>query len=120
MEPLLKDCYTKPVNLTEVTTLQRGLLQPAFQPICASQLYPCHKHLIKWSLPCQKCERNVSKPEFNLTSIKLKIQLVAVNYIPEVRIMSIPNLHYMKESQVLLTLLNPVENLAHVTLLECD
>lgn len=45
---------------------------------------------------------------------------VCSNYIPEVRIMSIPNLRYMKESQVLLTLTNPVENLTHVTLLECE
>ncbi|XP_036096077.1 dynactin subunit 4 isoform X3 [Molossus molossus] len=121
VEPLPEDYYTRPVNLTEVTTLQQRLLQPDFQPICASQLYPRHKHLlIKRSLRCRKCEHNLSKPEFNPTSIKFKIQLVAVNYIPEVRIMSIPNLRYMKESQVLLTLTNPVENLTHVTLLECD
>ncbi|XP_032106071.1 dynactin subunit 4 isoform X3 [Sapajus apella] len=121
VEPLPEDYYTRPVNLTEVTTLQQRLLQPDFQPVCASQLYPRHKHLlIKRSLRCRKCEHNLSKPEFNPTSIKFKIQLVAVNYIPEVRIMSIPNLRYMKESQVLLTLTNPVENLTHVTLLECE
>ncbi|XP_062943048.1 dynactin subunit 4 isoform X1 [Cynocephalus volans] len=121
VEPLPEDYYTRPVNLTEVTTLHQRLLQPDFQPICASQLYPRHKHLlIKRSLRCRKCEHNLSKPEFNPTSIKFKIQLVAVNYIPEVRIMSIPNLRYMKESQVLLTLTNPVENLTHVTLLECE
>lgn len=34
--------------------------------------------------------------------------------------MSIPNRRYMKESQVLLTLTNPVENLTHVTLKECE
>uniref|UniRef100_A0A7N8XZV0 Dynactin subunit 4 n=1 Tax=Mastacembelus armatus TaxID=205130 RepID=A0A7N8XZV0_9TELE len=61
-----------------------------------------------------------SKPEFNPTSIKFKIQLVAVSYIPEVRIMSIPNLRYMKESQVLLTLTNPVENITHVALAACE
>ncbi|KAG8128517.1 hypothetical protein E2320_015351 [Naja naja] len=121
VEPLLEDYYTRPVNLTEVTTLKQRLLQPDFQPICASQLYPRHKHLlIKRSLRCRKCEHNLSKPEFNPTSIKFKIQLAAVNYIPEVRIMSIPNLRYMKESQVLLTLTNPVENLTHVTLKECE
>ncbi|EDL09829.1 dynactin 4, isoform CRA_d [Mus musculus] len=121
VEPLPEDYYTRPVNLTEVTTLQQRLLQPDLQPVSASQLYPRHKHLlIKRSLRCRKCEHNLSKPEFNPTSIKFKIQLVAVNYIPEVRIMSIPNLRYMKESQVLLTLTNPVENLTHVTLLECD
>uniref|UniRef100_A0A4W2GKE4 Dynactin subunit 4 n=1 Tax=Bos indicus x Bos taurus TaxID=30522 RepID=A0A4W2GKE4_BOBOX len=97
VEPLPEDYYTRPVNLTEVTTLQQRLLQPDFQPVCASQLYPRHKHLlIKRSLRCRKCEHNLSKPEFNPTSIKFKIQMVAVNYIPEVRIMSIPNLRYMK------------------------
>ncbi|XP_028906118.1 dynactin subunit 4 isoform X4 [Ornithorhynchus anatinus] len=121
VEPLPEDYYTRPVNLTEVTTLRQRLLQPDFQPVCASQLYPRHKHLlIKRSLRCRKCEHNLSKPEFNPTSIKFKIQLVAVSYIPEIRIMSIPNLRYMKESQVLLTLTNPVENLTHVTLMECE
>ncbi|MBN3281601.1 DCTN4 protein, partial [Polyodon spathula] len=121
VEPLPEDYYTRPINLPEVTTLRQRLLQPDFQPISASQLYPRHKHLlIKRSLRCRKCEHNLSKPEFNPTSIKFKIQLVALNYIPEVRIMSIPNLRYLKESQVLLTLTNPVENITHVTLHPCE
>ncbi|MFT7802643.1 dynactin subunit 4 isoform X2 [Arapaima gigas] len=124
VEPLPEDCYTRPVNLPEVTTLRQRLLQPDFQPAGASQMFPKHKHLlIKRSLRCRKCEHNLSKPEFNPTSIKFKIQLVAVNYIPEVRIMSIPNLRYMKASgnlQVLLTLTNPLENITRVTLLPCE
>uniref|UniRef100_H3BB34 Dynactin subunit 4 n=1 Tax=Latimeria chalumnae TaxID=7897 RepID=H3BB34_LATCH len=121
VEPLPEDYYTRPINLPEVTTLRQRLLQPDFQPTGASQLHPRHKHLlIKRSLRCRKCEHNLSKPEFNPTSIKFKIQMVAVNYIPEVRIMSIPNLRYQKESQVLLTLTNPVENIIHVTLLPCE
>ncbi|XP_043559028.1 dynactin subunit 4 isoform X1 [Chiloscyllium plagiosum] len=121
VEPLPEDYYTRALNLPEVTTLHQRLLQPDFQPISASQLYPKHKHLlIKRSLRCRKCEHNLSKPEFNPTSIKFKIQLVAVNYVPEVRILSIPNMRFMKESQVLLTLTNPVENLTHVTLLPCE
>ncbi|XP_023370252.1 dynactin subunit 4 [Otolemur garnettii] len=97
VEPLPEDYYTRPVNLTEGNFI-----------------------LFLYIFCSAKCEHNLSKPEFNPTSIKFKIQLVAVNYIPEVRIMSIPNLRYMKESQVLLTLTNPVENLTHVTLLECE
>ncbi|KAG7241849.1 hypothetical protein INR49_024819 [Caranx melampygus] len=121
VEPLPEDCYTRPISLPEVTTLRQRLLQPDFQPAGASQLHPRHKHLLmKRSLRCRKCEHNLSKPEFNPTSIKFKIQLVAVSYIPEVRIMSIPNLRYMKESQVLLTLTNPVENITHVTLAACE
>ncbi|XP_036379515.1 dynactin subunit 4 isoform X1 [Megalops cyprinoides] len=121
VEPLPDDFYIWPVSLPEVTTLRQRLLQPDFQPAGASQLHPKHKHLlIKRSLRCRKCEHNLSKPEFNPTSIKFKIQLVAVNYIPEVRIMSIPNLRFMKESQVLLTLTNPVESVTHVTLVGCE
>uniref|UniRef100_A0A8C5HUT9 Dynactin subunit 4 n=1 Tax=Gouania willdenowi TaxID=441366 RepID=A0A8C5HUT9_GOUWI len=117
VEPLPEDCYSRPISLPEVTTLRQRLLQPDFQPAGASQLHPRHKHLLmKRSLRCRKCEHNLSKPEFNPTSIKFKIQLVAVSYIPEVRIMSIPNLRHLKESQVLLTLTNPVENITHVTL----
>uniref|UniRef100_A0A8B9KJP7 Dynactin subunit 4 n=1 Tax=Astyanax mexicanus TaxID=7994 RepID=A0A8B9KJP7_ASTMX len=121
VEPLPEDCYTRPINLPEVTTLRQRLLQPDFQPAGASQLHPKHKHLLmKRSLRCRKCEHNLSKPEFNPTSIKFKIQLVAVSYIPEVRIMSIPNLRHMKESQVLLTLTNPVESITHVSLFTCE
>ncbi|XP_077588472.1 dynactin subunit 4 isoform X1 [Stigmatopora nigra] len=121
VEPLPEDCYTRPICLPEVTRLRQRLLQPDFQPAGASQLHPRHKHLLmKRSLRCKKCEHNLSKPEFNPTSIKFKIHLVAVSYIPEVRIMSIPNLRHMKESQVLLTLTNPVENVTHVTLISCD
>ncbi|KAG2455275.1 DCTN4 protein, partial [Polypterus senegalus] len=54
VEPLPEDYYTRPINLPEVTTLRQRLLQPDFQPICASQLYPRHKHLlIKRSLRCR-------------------------------------------------------------------
>ncbi|XP_062841268.1 dynactin subunit 4 isoform X2 [Trichomycterus rosablanca] len=121
VEPLPEDFYTRPINLPEVTTLRQRLLQPDFQPAGASQLHPKHKHLLmKRSLRCRKCEHNLSKPEFNPTSIKFKIQLVAVSYIPEVRIMSIPNLRHMKESQVLLTLTNPVESITHVSLFTCE
>uniref|UniRef100_A0AAZ3QI94 Dynactin subunit 4 n=1 Tax=Oncorhynchus tshawytscha TaxID=74940 RepID=A0AAZ3QI94_ONCTS len=102
VEPLPEDCYTRPINLPEVTSLRQRLLQPDFQPAGASQLHPKHKHLlIKRSLRCRKCEHNLSKPEFNPTSIKFKIQLVA-------------------ECQVLLTLTNPVENITHVTLVGCE
>uniref|UniRef100_A0A8C5BH58 Dynactin subunit 4 n=1 Tax=Gadus morhua TaxID=8049 RepID=A0A8C5BH58_GADMO len=78
VEPLPEDCYTRPINLPEVTTLRQRLLQPDFQPSGASQLHPKHKHLLmKRSLRC-------------------------------------------RESQVLLTLTNPVENLTHVTLVACE
>uniref|UniRef100_A0A672GGW8 Dynactin subunit 4 n=1 Tax=Salarias fasciatus TaxID=181472 RepID=A0A672GGW8_SALFA len=120
VEPLPEDCYTRPVSLPEVTTLRQRLLQPDFQPAGASQLHPRHKHLLmKRSLRCRKCEHNLSKPEFNPTSIKFKIQLVfAFRFMPVLDGLS-PAL-CVQESQVLLTLTNPVENVTHVTLTACE
>uniref|UniRef100_A0A8C2J5P6 Dynactin subunit 4 n=1 Tax=Cyprinus carpio TaxID=7962 RepID=A0A8C2J5P6_CYPCA len=124
VEPLPEDYYTRPVNLPEVTTLRQRLLQPDFQPAGASQLHPRHKHLLmKRSLRCRVCkyihsfslQRNVN--ENNQPTICV---LLYRSYIPEVRIMSIPNLRHMKESQVLLTLTNPVENITHVSLYTCE
>jgi hypothetical protein len=40
--------------------------------------------MIKRSQRCRKCEHNLSKPEYNPTSIKFKIQLAAYYHIPEV------------------------------------
>uniref|UniRef100_A0A8K9UUC1 Dynactin subunit 4 n=1 Tax=Oncorhynchus mykiss TaxID=8022 RepID=A0A8K9UUC1_ONCMY len=103
VEPLPEDYYTRPINLPEVTSLRQRLLQPDFQPAGASQLHPKHKHLlIKRSLRCRKCEHNL------------------MLYYFSVRIMSIPNLRFQKECQVLLTLTNPVESITHVTLVGCE
>uniref|UniRef100_A0AAQ4PX76 Dynactin subunit 4 n=1 Tax=Gasterosteus aculeatus aculeatus TaxID=481459 RepID=A0AAQ4PX76_GASAC len=94
VEPLPEDCYSRPISLPEVTTLRQRLLQPDFQPAGASQLHPRHKHLLmKRSLRCRKCEHN----------------LIFAHPIPSKR-----------ESQVLLTLTNPVENITHVTLAPCE
>uniref|UniRef100_A0A8C4Q071 Dynactin subunit 4 n=1 Tax=Eptatretus burgeri TaxID=7764 RepID=A0A8C4Q071_EPTBU len=120
VEPLSEDYYTHPVQLEDLTNLPQRLVQIESQSQFMSHLYPRHKHLImKRSLRCIKCEHNLSKPEFNPTSIRFKIQLVALSYIPEVRIMSLPNLRYQKESRMLLTLTNPMENRTHVTLKPC-
>ena len=50
-----------------------------------SGVFPRHKHLmIKRSQRCRKCEHNLSKPEYNPSSIKFKIQLAAYYHVPEV------------------------------------
>jgi len=76
--------------------------------------------LIKRSLRCKQCEHNLSKHEFNPASIKFKIQLVALHLVPEIRIMTLPNLQLNTESSVILTLLNPLDAVTHVTLLPQD
>merc|ERR1711909_223333 len=48
-----------------------------------STIFPKHKHLmIKRSQRCRRCEHNLSKPEYNPTSIKFKIQLAAYYHVP--------------------------------------
>lgn len=75
-----------------------------------NQLHPRHKSLLtQRSLRCKECEHNVIKPEFNPCSIKYRIQLVAIYHVPEIRLFSQPNLEIGKETQVILTLLNPFD-----------
>ncbi|XP_077999058.1 dynactin subunit 4-like [Glandiceps talaboti] len=117
VEKLPPEIYSEPVNLSSVCTITQRLSQPEYQPHYIKQLYPKHKHLlIKRSQRCRECEHNLSKPEFNPSSIRFKIQLVALHHVPEMRIFSIPNLYFQKESQVTLMLINPVENTTDVTL----
>ncbi|KAK2156680.1 hypothetical protein LSH36_207g01010 [Paralvinella palmiformis] len=118
VEELPDDVFTKPIVLTDVTTIRQRHANPDFQPTHISQLYPRHKTmLIKRSQRCKECEHNLSKPEFNPSSIKFRIQLVALHHVPEFRIMSLPNLQINKEVQLILTLFNPLDTLTHVALL---
>jgi dynactin-4 len=120
-EELPDDYYEQPVTLAQVTTVAQRHGNPEFQPMATGELYPRHKHLlIKRSQRCKECEHNLSKPEFNPASIKFKIQLVALHHVPEIRIMSQPDFQPQKESQVILTMLNPLDSLTHVTLLPND
>ena len=81
------------------TSLRQRHVNPEVQPRRVSDMYPRHKHLlIKRSQRCKKCEHNLSKPEFNPSSIKFKIQLVALNHVPELRIMREPYLQPGKVS----------------------
>ncbi|XP_050413083.1 dynactin subunit 4 [Patella vulgata] len=106
--PLPDDIFTKPLELSKMTCMEQRLSTPEFQPAKAQDMFPQHKHLlIRKSLRCKECEHNLSKPDFNPLSIKFKIQLIALNHIPEIRIggpaVFLPN----KETRAVLTLNNP-------------
>lgn len=121
VETLPEEFYNKPLILEKVPNLSQRLCQPDFQPGAIGDLHPRHKHLLaKRSQRCRECEHNLSKPEFNPSSIKFKIQLGAVHYVPMLKISSVPVLKFGKESQVTLSLTNPVENLLKVTLLRFE
>ncbi|KAA0195581.1 hypothetical protein HAZT_HAZT006321 [Hyalella azteca] len=78
VEGLPDDIFTEPVVLAQVCSVEQRLRSPEQQPSQSSSLYPLHKHmLVKRSLRCRHCEHNLSKPEYNPSSIKFKIQLGA-------------------------------------------
>lgn len=92
VEVLPEDLYDHEVDLTKVTTLEQRLVQLDIQPVATKDLFPRHKYLmIKRSQRCRKCEHNLSKPEYNPTSIKFKIQLAAYYHIPEIIIYQVQN-----------------------------
>ncbi|KAL8573181.1 hypothetical protein ACOMHN_036166 [Nucella lapillus] len=107
-DPLPASIYTEPVQLDKMTYLTHRLNTPEFQPPSANDLRPVHKHLlVRRSLRCRECEHNLSKPDFNPLSIKFKIQLIALNHIPELRIMAPATFSVNKETVVTFTLSNP-------------
>lgn len=120
-DPLLPEIFTEPVQLEKVTHLSHRLNAPEFQPTLTHDLRPIHKHLlVRRSLRCRKCEHNLSKPDFNPLSIKFKIQLIALNHIPELRIMAPATFTVNKETIVTFTLRNPSVFTTVVKLLPID
>merc|ERR1711953_105797 len=80
-------------DLYTVTSMSQRLAQLEFQPDTITDLFPRHKHLmIKRSQRCRRCEHNLSKPEYNPTSIKFKIQLAAYYHIPEIIVYNVEDL----------------------------
>jgi len=120
-EELSDSFYTEPLVLAQITTVSQRLSSPELQPVLSNQLYPRHKQLlVKHSKRCRECDHNLSKPEYNPSSIKFKINLSALFHVPELKIKSMPNLKVNQPSQVILTMCNPLDFLSHVTLLPCD
>ncbi len=98
-------------------------LQVDIQPESNKEVYPRHKYLmIKRSQRCRKCEHNLSKPEYNPTSIKFKIQLAAFYHIPEVKIFKLANAPLVPgaEYNFVLKLVNPTQHATNLELLDYD
>nr|CAD7266176.1 unnamed protein product [Timema shepardi] len=111
VEQLPEDIFTKPVDISKVTTLPQRLSQPDFQPLLTQGLLPVHKQfLIKRSQRCRMCEHNVSKPEYNPASTKFKIQLFAYYHVPEVRLVTCEPLRPGDVSELIIKLSNPTQH----------
>lgn len=118
VEALPDTIFTEPVQLSQVCTMSQRLSSPEHQPSTASSLYPLHKHmLVKRSLRCRHCEHNLSKPEYNPSSIKFKIQLAAYYHVPELRLVRNVSLEPGQEACVQVSLCNPTPHAMPVALL---
>ena len=116
-----KDVFVEPVDLFRTTRLDQRLMQLDIQPTKSSEVYPRHKHLVvKRSQRCRQCEHNLSKPEYNPTSIKFKIQLAAYYHIPEVVIYQLSKepLEPGKETTFVLKISNPTQHPTMIDLMD--
>nr|CAD7203091.1 unnamed protein product [Timema douglasi] len=96
VEQLPEDIFTKPVDISKVTTLPQRLSQPDFQPLLTQGLLPVHKQfLIKRSQRCRMCEHNVSKPDY---------------HVPEVRLVTCEPLRPGDVSELIIKLSNPTQH----------
>ena len=115
--------FSQPLDLAKVTSLEQRLVQLDIQPEATKDLFPKHKYLmIKRSQRCRKCEHNLSKPEYNPTSIKFKIQLAAYYHVPEVIIYKLAKspLTPGKEYNFVLKLSNPTQHPTNVEFMDLD
>ncbi|KAH7640178.1 dynactin subunit 4 [Dermatophagoides farinae] len=109
------------IDVGHLNTLQQTLNQIERQPQKCSDLYPTSQQLVvKRSLRCKKCDHNLSKPEYNPSLIKFKIQLSAYYIVPELRILKSTPLKLNETTRIELTLTNPTQYLINVTLLPVD
>jgi len=103
-----EDLMTEPLDLFNITSMSQRLAQLEFQPEKITELFPKHKHLmIKRSQRCRRCEHNLSKPEYNPTSIKFKIQLAAYYHVPDIIIYTCGELTPGKPVQLVIKVTNP-------------
>ena len=113
--------FNNPVDLSTIPTLEQRLAQIDIQPDNVQELFPRHKYLmIKRSQRCRKCEHNLSKPEYNPTSIKFKIQLAAFYHIPEVSIYNLANCPLVPGSEYnfVIKVANPTQHPTYIEFLD--
>ncbi|KAF9941386.1 Dynactin subunit 4 [Modicella reniformis] len=78
------------------------------QPYSLERLQPRRMHLrIKKSRRCRKCRHNLVNPETKAQSIRYKINLTALNQIPNITIASIQPMIVQTLSRVILRFTNP-------------
>jgi dynactin-4 len=77
--------------------------------------------MIKRSQRCRKCEHNLSKPEYNPSSIKFKIQLAAYYHVPEVVIFRVESpIRHGAKNAIVVKIVNPSQHATTVEFLNAS
>lgn len=112
--------YSEQLVLSEVPSLEQRLIDPVFQPTSSADLWPRQLFLVGKKLHrCNGCDHILIKAEMNPGSIRFKIQQIAWHTFPQVRIMENPNLEAGKESEVLLSFVNPLNYGVAISFQDC-
>lgn len=117
------ELFSKEPDLCRITRLEQRLMQIDTQPIFTADVYPRHKHLVvKRSQRCRICEHNLSKPEYNPSSIKFKIQLAAFYHVPEVIIFQLSNTALMADTDFsfMIKVTNPAQHPTYIEFLDLE
>ena len=113
--------YSTPFKLEEVPTLKQRFLDPMRQPASSSGFCPRPLHLVGKKLHrCKGCDHILLKAEINPSSIRFKIQQIALHTFPQVRILEYPNLESGQPCEVLISINNPVNYSVTVMFEECS
>lgn len=115
-EPVPDEFYSNEIDVKEVTTLRQRLLDPIHQPTKVEEFTPRPLHLIgKKLLRCKGCDHILLKAEINPSSIRFKIQQIALHSFPQVRIFELPSLVPDQPCEVLLSISNPLNSIVSVS-----
>ncbi|CAG7729325.1 unnamed protein product [Allacma fusca] len=112
LDDLPSEFYETEFVSAKVTSLSQRFGQVETEPSESAALMPTHKQLlVKRSLRCRVCERNIHKPEYSPVSIKFKIQLNAYYHVPQVRLMApLPTpIKPGNQARIILRLANPTQ-----------
>ncbi|KAG0204439.1 hypothetical protein BGX28_003621 [Mortierella sp. GBA30] len=104
------------VSMSETTSMKQRLNQLQNQTYSPQRLQPQRIHLrIKKSRRCRSCRHIIVKPEQKAQATGFKINLIALNQLPNITIANIQPMIVQTVSRVILRFTNPRHEEAHVS-----
>lgn len=108
-ESLPDSFYKDPIDITELCSLEQQVLNPPHQPMTFKDLRPHPLPLIsRKTIRCKGCDHILLKPDVNVNLVRFKIQHVAIQVFPRLRLLHLPKLTLDEPSIVALSITSPV------------